>query len=127
MRDVSTAGHELSRAELTGLPDTLTLGELLQARIHTDVERYNADPGPVFHGLVQPADAMRYSDGLRMPQPRTLDAESFLAAARQAVAAGLLAFRLGDEVTADLSYLVDLTVHDEVTAVLRRPVVARSG
>lgn len=125
MRDVSHAGHELGRAHVDGLPAVISLGELLRNRIRTDVARYNAEPGPVFKGLVQPADAIRHSDGHHMRIPRRLDADRLIAAAEEAVAAGILWFVLGDENVSDLARRIDVEQQDEVIAVLRRPVVSR--
>jgi hypothetical protein len=124
MRDVSRAGHELGHRRLEDLPATLSLGALLTARVRADVAAYNAEVGPVFQGLVQPADAVRHSDGHRMPRPRPLNAEPMVAAAEDAVATGRLMFRVGVEVTADLDATVRVDELDEVTAVLARSIVA---
>ena len=124
MRDLSHAGHELGRAELDGLPPVLTLGELLRHRVHSDVARYHADPGLVFAGLVQPADAIRHSDGHRLPEPRRLDADSLSAVAEEAVGAGLLWFVLDDERLTDLHREIEVDAHDEIRAVMRRSIVA---
>lgn len=124
MRDVTRAGRELSRSHLTDLPASLSLGALLDRRIRTEVETYNEQPGPVFVGLVQPADSIRHSDGFRMRQARELDVDVAVAAARHAVAVGTLAFQLGDERVTDLEAAVDVDEHEEVVAVLERPVVA---
>lgn len=123
MRDVTRAGRELGRCQLTELPSTLSLGDLLVTRIRTDVARYNQQPGPVFVGLVQPADSIRHSDGFRMRQPRPLDADLAVVAARQAVAAGMLAFQLHEQRLTDLDGVLDVDAHDEILAVLERPVV----
>lgn len=127
MRDLSRSGHELGRAQLDDLPAVVSLGELLGLRIRADVERYNAEPGPVFVGLVQPADSVRHSDGHHMNAPRQLDADQLVAAAEQAVEAGILWFVVGDEETSDLTCEIDVEDHDVVVAVLGRPVVARVG
>lgn len=125
LRDVSRAGHELGRIQLEDLPARLTLRALLAARIHHEVAAYNAELGPVYVGFVQPEDAVRYSDGHRMRRPRRLDAEHFVRAAVQAAEAGLLRFRLGEQLVSDLDVEVALTEHTELVAVLERPVVAR--
>lgn len=125
MRDVSRAGHELGRTVLSGLPERLTIGALLESRIRAEVAAYNRDPGPTYVGFVQPEDAMRYSDGHRMRRPRTLDADRFVLAARQAVAFGLLSFRIGGRTVGDLDVEVAPAELGEIVAVMERPVVAR--
>jgi uncharacterized protein (DUF952 family) len=126
--DVSRAGHPLGRTRLSGLPASLSLGELLDRRVRDEVAVYDADPGPVYVGLVQPHDAVRYSDGSRMRAPRHLDVEAFVAAALEAVAAGLLRARIGgptgDRVLTRLEDEVPVALTDELTFVLERPVVA---
>jgi hypothetical protein len=124
MRDVTRAGRELSRWTVADLPSALTLGEVLERRIHAEVDAYNGAPGPVFVGLVQPADSIRHSDGYRMRSPRQLDATRALEAAREAVASGMLAFDIDGQRTADLDRLVEIDDLDELLAVLERPVVA---
>ncbi len=128
LRDVSRAGHELGRRTVQDLPSRASIRTILEQAIRTEVAAYNADPGPVYVGFVQPEDAMRYSDGHRMRRPRTLDPDRFVQAALEAVAAGLLRFRLDDGVeTDDLEHPVEVDAVSEVVAVLERPVVARDA
>lgn len=127
MRDISPGGHALSGATVTGLPDRATLREILDRRVHAEVAAYNADPGPIYAGLVQPEDAVRYSDGFRMREPRPLDAAHLLTAVQEAVAAGVVVFHVGDARTADLDHEVDVTVTAEIVTELRRPIVARQA
>lgn len=127
MRDVSRAGHELGRTQLTGLPSPCTLRELLRHRVHADVAAYNLEPGPVFEGLVQPADAIRHTGGFRMQRPRPLDADLLIAAAEEAVGRGLLRVQVGAATLGDLDAELVPDDHDEVLAVLERPVVAQDA
>ena len=94
MRDVTRAGRELGRRVVDDLPVSLSVGELLEARIRAEVAAYNDDPGPVFVGLVQPADSIRHSDGYRMRTPRPLDADVAVVAAHEAVEVGMLSLQV---------------------------------
>lgn len=127
MRDESSGGHVLGGAIVDGLPDRTTLGEILEARIRGEVADYNGDPGPVYTGLVAPEDSVRYSDGMRMQNPRPLDADRFVQAAREAVASGLVRFRFADQVTGDLSTVVDVATVGDIVVELARPVVCRKA
>lgn len=127
MRDQSRGGHVLGGAIVDGLPEQTTLGEVVEARVRGEVAEYNADPGPVYRGLVAPEDAVRYSDGLRMANPRPLDADRFVQAAREAVAAGVVQFRFADLVTDDLSTIVDVATVGDIVVDLARPVIARTA
>lgn len=126
MRDQSRAGHVLGGARIADLPEVVSVRDVLRARIRGEVAAYNADPGPVFRGLVQPADAVRHSAGFRMREPRTIDAELLIAAAEEATVRGLLQLRLGDR-AADLDEMITTAEHDELVAVLERSVVASAS
>ncbi len=126
MRDQSRAGHVLGGTRVADLPDEVSVRDLVRTRIRDEVAAYNADPGPVYRGLVQPADAVRHSDGFRMREPRLLDAELMVAAAEEAARLGLLRLRL-DGRPVDLDELIAPADHDELTAVLERPVVASAS
>jgi hypothetical protein len=127
MRDVSRAGHELDRVDLHGLPDRVTVGDLLERRVRHDVEAHARAPGRVFRGLVQPEDAIRHSDGHHLRTVRALDPEPLVAAAHEAVTVGLLILRVGDQALSDLDAIVDVAANEQVVAELRRSVVARGS
>lgn len=123
MRDQSRAGHVLGGAQVTGLADEVTVSAILRTRIRAEVASYNAEPGPVFRGLVQPADGVRHSDGFRMQQPRPLDAEPLIAAAEEATRPGLLRLRV-DGRPVDLDEVLTPAEHGELVAILERSIVA---
>jgi hypothetical protein len=126
MRDQSRAGHVLGGAQVTGLADQVTVRDVLRTRIRSEVATYNADPGPVFRGLVQPADGVRHSDGFQMQQPRPLDAELLIAAAEEATRLGLLRLRV-DGRPVDLDEIITPADHGELAATLERSIVASAS
>jgi len=126
MRDQSRAGHVLGGTRVADLPDEVSVRDVVRTRIRSEVAAYNADPGPMFRGLVQPADAVRHSDGFRMREPRPLDAELLIAAAEEATGLGLLRLRLDDR-PVGLDELITPGDHDELIAVLERSVVASAS
>ncbi len=123
MRDQSLAGHVLGGTRVADLPEEVSVRDVVRTRIRDEVAAYNTDPGPVFRGLVQPADAVRHSDGFRMREPRPLVAQLLIAAAEEAAGLGLLRLRLDDRPVA-LDELIAPADHDELIAVLDRSVVA---
>lgn len=126
MQDRSRSGHELGRGRIDDLPVVVSLGQILRTRIRSEVAGYNADPGPLFVGMVQPADSIRGRDGYRMHRPRRLDADRLVTAAEEAVSAGMLGFLVEGELVTDLGRTIDVERHDELVAVFQRPVVARA-
>jgi hypothetical protein len=126
MRDQSRAGHVLGGTRVVDLPDEVSVRDVVRTRIRGEVAAYNADPGPVFRGLVQPADAVRQTDGFRMREPRPLDAELLIAAAEEATVLGLLRLRL-DGRPVDLDERITLADNGELVAILERSVVASAS
>ena len=125
IRDVSRAGHELSRAEVEGLSGPMSLRAVLAHRVRSEVADHNRAPTRLFTGLVQPLDAIRYRAGSQLREARPLDAERCVRAVEEAAAAGVLRVRVdGGEPTADLERVVEVGAVDELTVVLERPVVA---
>ena len=125
IRDVSRAGHELSRAEVEGLSGAVSLRAILAHRVRREVADHNRAPTRLFTGLVQPLDAIRYRAGSQLREARTLDAERCVRAVEEAAAAGVLRVRVdGGEPTSDLDRLIEAGAVAELTVVLERPVVA---
>lgn len=128
-RDESRGGHVLAEGILGNVPERLTVAELVRLRVEREVVAYNRSPGPVFRGLVQPHDAVAYSDGFHLDRPRRLDAAHLARAAEQALRAGLLRVRVGgaaDGAGAALEpgEVLDLRGDPEIVFVKQRPVVA---
>ena len=126
MREVSPAGHELSRGTVEGLTGEASLRDIIRARIDTEVAAYNRDPGTVYVGMVQPEDAIRHSDGFRMRTPRPLDGDQLLTAVEEAVSAGVVRFLVDDRAVDDLDARFDVGETERITTVMRRPIVARA-
>jgi hypothetical protein len=125
MRDVSPGGHLLSEAVVEDLPVRTTLRQVLDTRVRAEVDRYNRELGPTYRGLVQPEDAIRFSDGFRMRAPRRLDADHLLTAVQEAVTAGVVVFEVEGERVGNLGHELDLTRTVTITTVMVRPIVAR--
>ena len=126
MRDVSPGGHLLSQATVECLPDRAALRDILANRVDAEVAAYNADPGLHYRGLVQPEDAIRYSDGFRMRTPGPLDAQHLYRAVEEAVDAGVVVFHIGEVTVSNLDHEVEVDDEHLITTVLRRPIVART-
>lgn len=122
--DLSRAGHVLGRGRLADLPARLTLAELLERRVRHEVAAYLTAPERTFRGLVQPHDAIRYSDGGRMPAPRDLEVDAFVTALHEALDAGHLHARADGSELRSGDAEVPVADLDELTVVLDRPVVA---
>ncbi len=60
-----------------------------------------------------------------MQNPRPLAPDRFVQAAREAVASGIVRFRFADQVTDDLSTIVDVATVGDIVVELARPIIAR--
>ncbi len=126
MREVSPAGHELSRGTVEGLAGEAPLRDIIRARIDTEVAAYNQAPGIVYVGMVQPEDAIRHSDGFRMRTPRPLDGDQLFTAVEEAVSAGVVHFLADERALDDLDAVIDPGTTELITTVMQRPIVARA-
>jgi len=73
--DETTSGDETARMLLQSVPSPVSLRELIRLRVREEVARFNADPVPVFAGLVRPVGAEVTLNGYRLRVPRIVDWE----------------------------------------------------
>jgi hypothetical protein len=82
--DATATGDETARLLLEGVPSPLTLRELIRLRVREEVARFNASPGPRFHGLAGTADGEPGRAARGLPRARRLDWEAQAALAVEA-------------------------------------------
>jgi hypothetical protein len=114
LRDETATGGTLAELRLTGLPDRLTVRELLRLRVREEVARHNASPSRRFTGLVRPDDAEVAPGGYRLREARRLDWERQADIAERAFAGNGFIVLIGDRQAEDLEEVVELDVCDEV-------------
>jgi hypothetical protein len=115
LRDETAAGGALASFSLTGLPDRLTVRELLRLRVREEVARHNAAPSRRFTGLVKPDGAEPTPGGYRLREPRHLDWQRQADIAERAFAGNGFIMLLDDRQAEDLDEVVDLDACEEVT------------
>ncbi|MER6567289.1 hypothetical protein ABT288_14115 [Streptomyces sp. NPDC001093] len=113
-RDETAAGRALSEWEVAGLPDRMTVRELIGLRVQEEVARYNARPGNRFTGLVRPTDAEIELNGYRLREPRRIDWERQAEIAERAFLANGFFVLAGDRQVEDLDEVVDLTADPDL-------------
>jgi hypothetical protein len=114
LRDETATGGALASLSLTGVPDRLTVRELLRLRVREEVARHNAAPSREFTGLVRPDDAEQVPGGYRLHRTRALDWERQADIAERAFAANGFIMLIADRQVEDLDEVVDLDVDEEV-------------
>jgi hypothetical protein len=73
IEDRTSTGDPTGSITLPGLPDRITLRELIRMRVREEVARYNLRPWGIFQGLVQPVGSEPTIDGFRLPERPPID------------------------------------------------------
>ncbi|MFE0509514.1 hypothetical protein [Streptomyces sp. NPDC058964] len=113
-RDETATGKPLTEWEVAGLPERMTVRELIRLRVREEVARHNARPADRFNGLVRPDDAETELNGYRLREPRRIDWERQAEIAESAFLANGFFVLAGDRQAEDLDEVVDLTTAPEL-------------
>ncbi|MEU2617070.1 hypothetical protein ABZ642_02730 [Streptomyces sp. NPDC007157] len=108
-RDETATGRPLTEWEAAGLPERMTVRELIRLRVRGEVARHNARPSNCFNGLVRPDDAETELNGYRLREPRRIDWERQAEIAERAFLANGFFVLAGDRQVEDLDEVVDLS------------------
>lgn len=109
-RDETATGKPVTELEVAGLPEWMTIRELIRVRVREEVARYNARPSDHFNGLVRPDEAEVELNGYRLREPRRIDWERQAEIAERAFLSNGFFVLAGDRQVEDLDEFVDLTV-----------------
>ncbi|WP_243640220.1 hypothetical protein [Streptacidiphilus pinicola] len=107
-KDETAMGRPVGAFEVGGLPDRMTVRELIRIRVREEVARHNARPGVRFHGLVRPTDAEVELNGYRLREARTLDWEAQAEIAERAFAGNGFLVLVGDRQVEELDEVVEV-------------------
>lgn len=113
-RDETATGKPVAEWEVAGLPERMTVRELIRLRVRAEVARYNAAPSSRFNGLVRPDDAEAELNGYRLREPRRIDWERQAEIAERAFLANGFFVLAGDRQVDDLDDVVDLTADPDL-------------
>ncbi|MGW5430572.1 hypothetical protein ACWET9_25655 [Streptomyces sp. NPDC004059] len=113
-RDETATGKPLTEWEVTGVPERMTVRELIRLRVREEVARHNARPSNRFNGLVRPDDAETELNGYRLRELRRIDWERQAEIAERAFLANGFFMLAGDRQVEDLDEIVDLTVDPDL-------------
>ncbi|MER6080934.1 hypothetical protein [Streptomyces sp. NPDC001833] len=108
-RDETATGKPLTDWEVSGLPERMTVRELIRLRVREEVARHNARPTNRFNGLVRPDDAETELNGFRLREPRRIDWQRQAEIAERAFLTNGFFILAGDRQVVDLEEVVDLT------------------
>ncbi|AOR31127.1 hypothetical protein BFF78_08775 [Streptomyces fodineus] len=113
-RDETATGRPVAEWEVAGLPERMTVRELIRRRVQEEVARHNARPSSRFNGLVRPDDAETELNGYPLREPRRIDGERQAEIAERSFMANGFFVLAGDRQVEDLDEVVDLTVDPDL-------------
>ena len=122
VRDETTSGDQLAALELQLSSETVSVRELIRARVHQEVREHNAKAGGGrFFGLVQPSDTERELNGYRTM--RRVDADKQTEVALRAFGRGQVLLLVDDRQVEELDSEVTLNPGSVVTFLKLVPLV----
>ncbi|MFF4040114.1 hypothetical protein [Streptomyces sp. NPDC001816] len=113
-RDETATGKPVTEWQVDGLPERMTVRELIRLRVREEVARHNARPSDRFNGLVRPDDAETELNGYRLREVRRIDWERQATIAERAFLANGFFVLAGDRQVEELDDVVDLTVDPDL-------------
>lgn len=75
IRDENFAGKVLQEVLVGFSTETVTIKEIIEARVRAEVETYNRKMPDYFNGLVEPSDAEKTLNGYKLRSRKLIDAE----------------------------------------------------
>lgn len=121
--DATPTGERLHSFTLAHLAERLTVREILRARIWQEVQDHNQQNGEVFRGLVQPSNAERTLNGVKLRTPRMIDWEAQFRRACEAFETNGFFVLIADRQAESLDEQFDIGVETEVQFVKLMPLV----
>lgn len=103
--------------------ETITARELIVARVRQEAAQYNQQRPEYFRMLVQPSDAERTLNGLKLPHSRTIDPEAQAKKALEAFNSNGFILLVGDRQVESLDETIVLQPDLEVTFLKLVPLV----
>ncbi len=73
IQDKTTDGKITNEFVIDFLEERITVRELIRGRVYQEVKDYNAKKPEYFRGLVEPSDAERTLNGLKLPKKKVVD------------------------------------------------------
>jgi hypothetical protein len=113
-RDETATGKPLDAFQIAGLPESLTVRELIRLRVREEVAQHNAAPSRHFNGLVRPDDAEAELNGYRLNRPRQIDWERQADIAERAFLSNGFFMLAGERQVEHLDEAIDLTADPEL-------------
>jgi hypothetical protein len=123
IRDETTSGQTTGSFTLECLTETMTVRELIRARIYQEVQDYNLKEPEYFRGLVQPTEAERVMNGYKLRAKRKIDWQEQFARALEAFERNGFFILVGEKQAERLDDEFKVKADTEITFVKLVPLV----
>lgn len=121
--DETLSGERVHAFTLETLTESMTVRELIRARIYQEVDDYNRTQPEDFRGLVDPRGAERVLNGMRLTKRRLIDWEDQYEKACTAFERNGFFILIGDRQAEELDETFEVKVDTEVSFVKLVPLV----
>ena len=75
VKDENFAGKVLHELQVKFKSEHITISELIEARVRSEVDAYNSQPPAYYKGLIEPTDAEKTINGIKLHNRKQIDAE----------------------------------------------------
>lgn len=75
IRDENFSGKVMQEMQVGFASETVTIKDIIEARVRQEVERYNAKLPDYYNGLIEPNDAEKTINGYKLRTRKPIDAE----------------------------------------------------
>ena len=123
IHDETASGQKTNTLTLDCLTETLTVRELIRARIYQEVQDYNLKEPEYFRGLVEPTNAEKVLNGFKLKAKRKIDWEEQYKKALEAFERNGFFVLVGDKQAENLDQPFEVKVDTEVSFVKLVPLV----
>lgn len=122
--DETARGERTHRVQIKLVSERLSLRELIQRRVQSEVERFNLQRPINFKALVQPRDAEETAQGFRLRQHRDLDWQEQAEEAIKAFENQSFFVMVDHKDIKDLDQEITITDNTDIAFVKLMPVIA---
>lgn len=123
IQDKTTDGKITNEFVIDFLQERITVRELIRGRVYQEVKDYNAKKPEYFRGLVEPSDAERTLNGLRLPKKKVVDWKKQYDLAIEAFKQNGFIVLIDDKQAEGLDQEIELVVGTEVSFLKLVPLI----
>lgn len=123
IQDENFSGAVLQQVEVGFASDTVTIKDIIEARVRQEVDLYNNKLPDYFNGLIEPSDAEKTINGYKLRSRKLIDGEKQVYVALDAFLKNAFFVLVDNEQCESLEQTVKLTTHTHIGFVKLTPLV----